>query len=280
MTGASEARVQVHDALRPNFPARGDAAGQVNAIVSRSFTIEQCWSRGRFQASLFAPSDERSYAWRAAFIRDKLPLLPLDRLGRPLDPASFWLEVARFNGEPQVALQKRLGRDTTTLERVLQVAEQQEILYRLAQWTAPGEPSQRSDLVYWTDSGLLHRLLNARVPGEMADPARGKSFEGFAIGALAAAAGPRAKPRVWRRGEDEIDLILEWDGSPERWAIEITYSKIKKLGNGFRRGCDETKPTRAIVVQREPAVMSDRCGVERMPLENVLREIVDCWSGR
>lgn len=274
MTAAIEPRVEVHDALRLDIPSALTAVGELQAVALRAFTIEQCWSRGRFEASLFAPTEERSYVWRSGFIRDQLPLLPADRRGRPLDPASFWLEVARYNGEPQAALQKRLGRDAPTLERVLQIAEQQDILYRLPHWTAPGEISKRSDLVYWTDSGLLHRLLNARSPDRLSDRERGKSFEGFAIASLAAAGGPGAKASVWRRGEDEIDLILEWDSSAERWAIEITHSKIKKLGKGFWRGCEETEPTRIIAIQREPGATSDRRGVERMELRDALREVL------
>lgn len=275
MTSGVEPRVRVHDALRSSSLLPDVTPRQIEATSPRSFTIEQCWSRGCFEASLFAPAEERSFAWRGAFLRDWLPLLPLDRRGRTINPATFWLEVARLNGEPQAALQKRLGSDAATLERILQTAEQQNILYRLPHWTAPGEVSARSDLVYWTDSGLLHRLLNARVPEEMGDPARGKSFEGFAINALAIAAGPRARPRVWRRAEDEIDLILEWGNNTERWAIEITYSKTKKLRAGFQRGCEELNPTRLIVVQREAGAVGDARRLDRMRLEDALREVLD-----
>ena len=70
-----------------------------------------------------------------------------------------------------------------------------------------------------------------------------------------------------------IDLVLEWTGSPERWAIEITSSQTKKLSEGFHRGCEETNPTRAIVIQRKNGPVGGRDGIERMQLMEVLREL-------
>lgn len=273
MNGADEPRVEIHDALRQDAAAAMGAAGALEEGAPRAFTLDECWSRGRFEASLFAPTDDRSFVWRADFLRDGLPLLPRDRRDRPIDHARFWLDVAAMNGTPQSALQKRVGRDAATVEQILRMAEQQNILFRLPHWTRPGQEPDIGDLVYWTDSGLLHRLFNARVPPEMPEPARGKSYEGFAINALVAAGGLGVRPRVWRRGEDEIDLILEWPERGERWAIEVTYSKAKKLGNGFRRGCEETESTRAIVIQREAGPDGAR-DIERMSLATALREIL------
>lgn len=273
MNGADEPRVEIHDALHQNAATAMGPTDALEEGAPRAFTLEECWSRGRFEASLFAPTDDRSFAWRADFIRDGLPLLPRDRRDRPIDPARFWLDVAAMNGTPQKALQKRVGKDVATVEQILRMAEQQNILFRLPHWAGPGQEPDISDLVYWTDSGLLHRLLNVRTPVDMADPARGKSYEGFAINALIAAGGVGVRARVWRRGEDEIDLILEWPESGERWAVEITYSKAKKLGNGFHRGCEATEATRAIVIQRE-IELGGAQGIERMSLGTVLREIL------
>jgi uncharacterized protein len=120
---------------------------------------------------------------------------------------------------------------------------------------------------------LLHRLLGEREPEAMSDLSRGKSYEGFAIGAVVSAAGLGVTARVWGRGQDEIDLVLEWIGRPERWAIEITSSQTKKLSAGFHRGCEETNPTRAIVIQRTNRPAGGRDGIERMQLIEVLREL-------
>ena len=245
---------------------------RLRAPPHAEFTIDECWARGRFEGSLFAPTTERSFAWRGDYIRTRFPLLPRDRKGREIDTHHIWPEIARLNGSPQSALQKALGRDAATVEQVLRIAEQQDILFRLPYWVAPGEASERSPLIYWTDSGLLHRLLDEREPAAMSDLKRGKSYEGFAIGAVVSAAG-FAAARVWGRGQDEIDLVLEWPGSPERWAIEITSSQTKKLSEGFHRGCEETHPTRAIVIQRKNGLEGGRDGIERMQLIEVLREL-------
>lgn len=273
MNGADEPRVEIHDALRQDAAGAAGVAGALEEDAPPAFTLDECWSRGRFAASLFAPTDDRSFAWRADFLRDGLPLLPRDRRDRAIDPARFWLEVARMNGAPQTALQKRVGRDAATIERILLMAEQQNILFRLPHWTGPGQEPDLSDLVYWTDSGLLHRLLNARRPANMPEPARGKSYEGFAINALVAAAGVEVRPRVWRREQDEIDLILEWAGNGERWAVEITHADTKAPGDGFDRGCEATAPTRAIIIQRQEKSDQVR-GVERMSLTTALHEIL------
>jgi predicted AAA+ superfamily ATPase len=273
MNGAEEPRVAIHDALRREAASAMVGVGEIEEEAARAFTLEECWVRGRFEARLSAPTEDRSFAWRADFIRDGLPLLPRDRRDRLIDPADFWMAVARMNGTPQAALQKRVGRDAATVEQILRMAEQQNILFRLPHWTGPGQAPNLSDLVYWTDSGLLHRLLNARVPGELPDPARGKSYEGFAINALSAAGGVGVRPRVWRRGEDEIDLILEWPGGGERWAIEVTYAETKAPGAGFDRGCEVTQPTRKIIVQRREESDHVR-DVERMSLTTALREVL------
>lgn len=268
-----EARVQVHEVLGPTLQDAVVSASLTEGTSPRRFTIDECWARGRFEGSLFAPTTERSFAWRGDYIRSRFPLLPRDHKDREIDPNLIWPEIARLNGSPQSALQKALGRDAATVEQVLQIAEQQDILFRLPYWVAPGEASERSPLIYWTDSGLLHRLLGEREPEEMSDLRRGKSYEGFAIGAIVSAAGLGVSARVWGRGQDEIDLVLERSGSPERWAIEITSSQTKKLSAGFHRGREETNPTRAIVIQRQNGPAGGRDGIERMQLIEVLREL-------
>ena len=152
-----EARVQVHEVLRPRLQDAVASANLTEGASQPRFTIDECWARGRFVGSLFAPTTERSFAWRGDFIRTRFPLLPRDRKGREIDTNRIWPEIARLNGSPQSALQKALGRDTATVEQVLRIAEQQDILFRLPYWLAPDEASERSPLIYWTDSGLLHR---------------------------------------------------------------------------------------------------------------------------
>jgi hypothetical protein len=269
-------RVQAHEVLRPRFL---DSASEAIASQSSSlpfFRLEDCWLRGCYAGSLFAPSDERSFAWRGDFVRDNLPLLPLDRHDNPIEPDSLWNKVAQLNGSSQTAFQRRLGLDAQTLERVMCIAEQQDVLHRLSYWTHAGQTTERLPLVYLSDSGLLHRLLGERSPEIMSDPQRGKSYEGFVIGSLIAAAGVGATARVWGRGQDEIDLILDWPGGAERWAIEITYSQHKRLSPGFHRGYEETEATRAIVIQGRRGEARSRGDIERMRLTDALREIRDC----
>jgi hypothetical protein len=71
-------------------------------------------------------------------------LLSRDRKGREVDANNIWPEIARLNGSPQSALQKALRRDTTTVEQVLRIAEQQDILFRLPYWVAPVSPAREA----------------------------------------------------------------------------------------------------------------------------------------
>ena len=273
MSGEGYRRFRAHEVLRPRLRDVADAPINGKDALLRQFTLEDCWLRGGYEGSLLAPTDERSFAWRGDFIRDNLPLLPQDRRGRSIDSSSLWSTVATLNGSSQVAIQRRLGLDAAKLERLLQVAEQQDLLFRLPYWAPRGQTTELLPLVYLSDTGLLHRLLGERMPRTMAGRLRGKSYEGFVIAALITAAGDGATARVWARGQDEIDLILEWAGGAKRWAIEITYSQTKRLSSGFYRGCEETGATRAIVVQGKVVGSIGPDDAERMPLINALREV-------
>lgn len=275
MKPVGERRVQVTGALRSRSTGAGAAPSQTAPFQSRRFTLEQYWMRGSYEGSLFAPNDERSFAWRGDFIRERFPMLPQDRFGRPIEPDPLWSIVAQFNGTPQSALQRRLKLDASTLEQVLQIGEQQDLLYRLPYWKLPDQPAEQAPLVYLSDSGLLHRLLDERLPDSLAEPIRGKSYESFAISALVSVAGPGVMARVWARGQDEIDLVLEWTGSTECWAIEITRSKTKKLSPGFHRGLEEIGASRAVVVQGNSGLDGGRDGIERLQLIDLLQEVSD-----
>lgn len=112
------------------------------------------------------------------------------------------------------------------------------------------------------------------------DGYRQRSWEGFAISCLARAAGVRAHTSYWTAADGEIDLILDWSGSSECWAIEITIGRNKKLKSYFEIGCGEVQATRAILLHNSvvgiPKITWDRGmarNVEIMTLEEALFEV-------
>lgn len=249
-----------------------EAAVEVEALPLRPFTLAQHFQRGGFAGSLYADTDAASRQWRGSFLRDGLPLLPCDRNGRPIDPQRFWSALARFNGEPQNVLQRRLQLDTPTFQAAVRCASQRELVSSLPFWVPEGPP--RSLLIYLSDSGLWHRLFEDMPENDRANPRRGdvlrnKAWEGFNVVALRGAAGSRAHASVWRRDQiGEIDLILDWGGS--RWAIEISSSVHKRVAPGFWTGVEVTRADRRIVVRPSGESRIAATSVEYMNLAEAL----------
>jgi hypothetical protein len=46
----------------------------------------------------------------------------------------------------------------------------------------------------------------------------------------------------------EIDLVLEFPGGNDLWAIEIKRSQTGRVERGFHIACDDLKPTRRFLV--------------------------------
>lgn len=254
-----------------------------------SFDIQRMWFRGRFARSLFAPSGLESDQWRA---RNEDELLPLggDLPGHsPLAPHP-WRWFAIENGHEETGLLKRSRLRRDTFDRLRDVGEQRDLIFRLAPWSPPGEPSPWPDFIYLTDSGILHHLLglpeaelndwqrrSLRYRDAVWDRRRELSWEGFAISCLVRAVGARGRASYWTAPDGEIDLILEWSQSRECWAIEITLGRSKRIKSHFERGCGEVQATRAILLHNSlvgaPKIKWDRDmarNLEIMTLEEAL----------
>ena len=244
----------------------------IEALPMRSFTLDQHWRRGGYYSSLHADTNAASIAWRDDYLRDRLPMLPADRRGVPIEPQRFWPALARYNGEPEDVLQRRLQLDTVALAGAIDCAAAERLVATLPFW--PMGEGARRPLIYMTDSGLWHRLF-AGLPesgpfDERGEKLLNKAWEGFNIEALRNAAGSRAEAFVWRVDTvGEIDLILDWRAG-ERWAIEISISPNKKPSRGFWVGAQATGACRKIVVR--PSNLEDFAvaDVEYVALEGAL----------
>lgn len=240
-------------------------------------TLDPLWLRGGFPDSFSARSDAASLRWRQSFIRTYLerdvpafgPKLPAEALRR------LWTMLAHLNGGLlNVAdLARGLGIDVRTAGRYLDLLVDLLLVRRLPPWHANlGKRLVKSPKVYVRDSGLVHALLGiADLHGLLAHPVVGRSFEGFVIENIAAAA-PQATCYFFRTtGGAEVDLLLAWPGG-ELWAIEVKRSMSPKAERGFHVACGDLSPSRRLLVYPGEDRWPGANGVEVIGLDAICRE--------
>ena len=225
---------------------------------------EKLWVRGGFPDSFLAESDEHSMAWRDSFIQTYLerdipdlgPRIPAETLHR------FWTMLAHSQGGMFNAAQlaRSLAVDGKTVARYLDLMVDLLLLWRLQQYQANVKKRLvKSPKVYVRDSGVVHSLLG--IPNREAlfgHPIAGSSWEGFVINNLLSVAPVGTLPGFYRTSAGaEIDLILEFPGLSETWAIEIKSGLAPKLTKGFYNAIEDIQPDRSFVVY---------AGVERYPI--------------
>lgn len=240
----------------------------------RPFTLAQHFTRGGYTGSLHAGSALRARQWRERWLREGLPLLPLDQRDASIQPGQFWPMLAELNGQGLDKLQRTLRLDGATLARAVAVAEQRGLLFPLPFWTRPDAPDAPPPLRYWRDSALVADLQRRRENVSRVKGWDEKRWEGFVIAALIGAAGTAVRARGNPIGQDEIDLVLDWPSSRRPWAIEISASRKKRLPLGNWRAFEGAEAERLIVVDAGPEGRSRRArGEEPMRLIEALRKV-------
>ena len=237
---------------------------------------EKLWVRGGFPDSFLAETDEHSMAWRDNFIRTYLerdipdlgPRIPSETLHR------FWTMLAHCQGSVLNAAQlaRSLAVDGKTIARYLDLMVDLLLVRRLQPFHANVKKRLvKSPKVYVRDSGVIHALLN--IPDREAlfgHPIVGASWEGFVIENLLSVAPDRTLPSFYRTSAGaEIDLILEFPGLSEKWAIEIKSGSAPKPTKGFYNALEDIEPDRSFVVyagdERYPIAEGvDAIGVSEM----------------
>jgi uncharacterized protein len=252
---------------------------QPDEVVPSGGDIDTLWLRGGFPESYLADSDPESLLWRLDFMRTYLERdvrqFGLQVGTEPLD--LFWRMIANdqgelFNGQRYA---KSLGVSGPTVTRYLGIFENLLLFRILRPWHSnAGKRLVKSHRTYVRDAGLLHAILGL---GTMADLRGhgivGKSWEGFVIEALIAAAGPFARTWFYRTAAGaEADLVIEF-GASRIWAIEIKLSSAPTVDRGFHHACDDLAATRRILVHRGETVFPMRGGIEAMPLADAIEAV-------
>jgi hypothetical protein len=206
------------------------------------------WEYGGHPSSLFAksPGDRRNFLDR--LIATSMPPLPAaSRNGMVIEPEGFWKTLAAYNGCPLDALFKRLRWDGASFDHVLGILLDRGLIFTIGY--KPLRSSPRCDLYYFQDTGVLHQLFNPK----WSRTGKGRrnfdrSWEGFIIQVLCRGVARDAAASVWRKEDNEIDLLLEWPGGDRRWGVEISRSSDKRPSKGFWISSQELQVTDEFVI--------------------------------
>jgi hypothetical protein len=234
-----------------------------------TFDLDLHWSRGGYRPSLFAETDEASAAYLDTLIATELIVLPAATVsGIPIVQYDFLRALARHNGCELETFRRRLQWDSGSFYHLVEDLCEKELIFRL-----PCRPlSDRSDLFYFCDTGVLHRLFNPKwsLTGQGAKNFA-KSWEGFVVRTIWRTFGDTADVCAWRQNDrDEIDLVVRLPESGDCWAIEIGIGNDKRPASGFWVGVRALGATHLRVIHRGLVDRSGQC--ERVTLSQFLTD--------
>lgn len=209
---------------------------------------EPLWLRGGFPVAFQAAKEADSMTWRRAYLRDLVDR-DLRLLGFDLAPErmrQFTQMLAHLHGQlwNASAVARNLGFGVTQTARYLEIMQQTLLVHRLSPYyTNLGKRLVKAPKVYWTDSGLVHALLD--IPDSLTlrtHPVADASWEGFVLQQVVAVLPENWEVSFWRTAVGaEIDLLLLKNGHPEI-AIECKLNASHpKLSRGFHQACDDLK---------------------------------------
>lgn len=200
-----------------------------------SDALERLWLRGGFPRSLTARSHSASYRWRTEFVRTfvqrDIPQLGISIPASTLD--RFWAMLSHYHGQiwNGSELARAFGVSHHTVRRYLEALEATYMIRALRPWHASIKKRQvKSPKVFFRDSGILHRYLNAATFHDLErHPKIGASWEGFVIESVIQALGLEdGECYFWAtHAGAEIDLVVQ-RGSELR-GIEVKRSAAPSL---------------------------------------------------
>lgn len=242
--------------------------------------LTRLWVRGGFPDSFLAANEQDSVTFRNNFIRTYLerdvpqfgPRIPAETLER------LWTMLAHNQGTLLNAsrLASSLSVSPPTVTSYIDLLVDLLLVRRLPPYRANiGKRLVKSPKVYVRDSGLVHALLGIEQYQELAGhPVVGPSWEGFVIENLLAVAPERTQASFYRTAAGaEVDLVLEWPGRKECWAVEIKRSLTAKPARGFYHAREDLKPTRSFVVHAGPDRYPIAEGVEAISLPALMQDL-------
>jgi len=250
----------------------------VTEIEPGEKALDRLWVQGGFPDSFLAESEEDSLKLRENFIRTYLerdipqlgPRIPSETLER------FWMMLAHSQGGMLNAsrLASGLSLSAPTVSKYVDLLVDLLLVRRLKPYLPNlGKRLVKAPKVYVRDSGLLHGLLGLRNFNEISGhPVVGASWEGFVIENLLSMLSYRTPVSFYRTSAGaEIDLVIEFPGKPEIWAIEIKRGFSAKPAKGFYHALEDIQPDKSFVVNSGDEGYPISEGVEALGIREMVR---------
>jgi len=288
---------------RPNLPARflilGSASPQLVRGTSESLAgrvafhdlcgfgpvdvgmdaLDDLWIRGGFPRAFLAENSQTSADWRRDFIRTFLDR-DIPQLGITIAPATlrrFWTMIAHVHGRIWNAseLGRSFGVAHTTVAGYLDLLVGTYVVRRLSPWYENlGKRQVRSPKIFFTDSGLLHTLLNLDTREDVeSHPVCGASWEGFAMDVVLRRLGARPDECFFwaTHAGAELDLLVVRGG--HRLGVEFKRSAAPRLTRSMHIARTDLRLDRLLVVHAGDVDYPLADGIDAMALAHVLSSL-------
>ena len=227
----------------------------VTEIGTEEGSLNRLWIQGGFPDSFLARNEMDSIKGRKNFIRTYLerdvpqfgPRIPAETLER------LWTMLAHSQGTMLNASRLASGLSLTapTVTKYIDLLVDLLLVRRLRPLHANiGKRLVKAPKVYVRDSGLLHALLGIGDYNALSGhPVVGASCEGFVIENFLSVVPYRTLASYYRTSAGaEVDLVLEFPGLIEKWAIEIKRGLSAKPKKGFYNAVEDIQPDKTFVV--------------------------------
>ena len=227
----------------------------VTEIGTDEGALNRLWIQGGFPDSFLARNEMDSFKGRKNFIRTYLerdvpqfgPRIPAETLER------LWTMLAHSQGTMLNASRLAAGLSLTapTVTKYIDLLVDLLLVRRLRPLHANiSKRLVKAPKVYVRDSGLLHALLGIEDYNTLfGHPVVGASWEGFVIENFLSVVPYRTLASYYRTSAGaEVDLVLEFPGLTEKWAIEIKRGLSARLNKGFYNAVEDIQPDKTFVV--------------------------------
>ena len=254
----------------------------ITEIGTEESAMNRLWIQGGFPDSFLEKNETDSFKRRKDFIRTYLerdvpqfgPRIPAETLER------LWTMLAHNQGTLLNASRIASGLSLTspTVTKYVDLLVDLLLVRRLRPFhTNIGKRLVKSPKVYVRDSGLLHALLGIENYNDLSGhPVVGTSWEGYVIENLINVAPDRTMASFYRTAAGaEIDLLLEFPGLTEKWAIEVKRGLAARPTKGFYNAIEDIQPNKTFVVYAGDERYPVSEGVEAIGLSEMTRMLLE-----
>ncbi|MBW1842606.1 MAG: DUF4143 domain-containing protein, partial [Deltaproteobacteria bacterium] len=254
----------------------------VTEVGTEAGVLNRLWIQGGFPDSFLARNEKDSFKVRKDSIRTYLerdvpqfgPRIPAETLER------LWTMLAYSQGTMLNAsrLASGLALTAPTVTKYIDLLVDLLLVRRLRPLHVNiSKRLVKAPKVYVRDSGLLHALLGISDYNTLAGhPVVGASWEGFVIENLLSVIPFRTMASFYRTSAGaEIDLVLEFPGLTEKWAIEIKRGLSVNPKKGFYNAVEDIQPDKTFVVYAGEDRYPIAAGVEAISVAEMAQVLLE-----